>query len=220
VNAKDISLAGIKLKIMDYGKSGTGKTTFACTFPTPYIFDWDRGMLSQRGKDVEYETCTDYTRFLSNLNKVTKDDVHETIVIDSVTILEKAMMQHILLLNNRTEPTIHEWGRLVDSMVQLLIQLTKIDKHVVVVAHEQMVQDELTQAVEILPLIVGKKLPGQIPLWFDEVYRMEMGKDTAGNPCSIAHTVGTQKFCAKSRLGVLEPKVQNLTYTGIMSKVK
>ena len=53
LNAKDISIENLKLKILVYGKSGTGKTSFACCFPKPYIADFDNGMLSQRGRDVD-----------------------------------------------------------------------------------------------------------------------------------------------------------------------
>ena len=58
MNTKDISIEDLRLKVLVYGKSGTGKTTFACSFPKPYVFDFDNGMLSQRGKRAKQQlTC-------------------------------------------------------------------------------------------------------------------------------------------------------------------
>ena len=89
-----------------------------------------------------------------------------------------------------------------------------------VVAHEQIVQDEITSEVWILPLIVGKKLPGQLALYFDEVYRSQVGKTKEGKPSYQMLTTADIRYTAKSRLNVLQPLEDGLTYQGIMGKVK
>jgi hypothetical protein len=218
VNAKEITTKDLKLKVLVYGKSGTGKTTFACTFPKPYVFDFDNGMLSQRGKSVEYDTFTNYAAFVQKLDTLEKQGGYETLVVDSVTTMQEYMMRDILQLNKRLEPTLHEWGRLVDGLQQLLGRMTKIAKHIVFVAHEQMIQDELTSEVWILPLIVGKKLPGQIPLWFDEVYRAQVGKKDGKAVYQLLTTADT-KYTAKSRLACLET-MEVPDYNVIVSKIK
>ena len=220
MNTKDISVEGIKLKVLVYGKSGTGKTTFGCSFPKPYVFDFDGGMLSQRGRDIEYDTFKDYASFCLKLDQVEKDPNIETLVLDSVTTMQEDMMANICKLNKRLTPTLHEWGLLVAGLQELFGRMTMSKKHLVIIAHEQMMQDEVTSEVWILPLVVGKKLPGQIPLWFDEVYRMSMGKNKEGSTVSQAITTADVRYSAKSRLGVLEPMEVNLTYQKIMDKLK
>ena len=58
-NTKNITVENVELKVLVYGDSGTGKTTFLSTFPNLYVFDFDVGVLSIRGKDVEYDVYYD-----------------------------------------------------------------------------------------------------------------------------------------------------------------
>ena len=219
-NSKDIQVTNLKLKVLVYGKSGTGKTTFACGFPKPFVFDFDGGMLSQRGKDIEYDTFTSWSSFQAKLQQLQGHCPYETIVLDSVTTMQEYMMKDILTVNKRTEPTLHEWGRLVDGLQALFMQLTKMANHLVVVAHEQVLQDEVTSEILVLPLIVGKKLPGQIPLWFDEVYRSQTATDSkTGKAVYQILTTAGLRYVAKSRLGVLDP-IEVPSYQVIMGKVR
>jgi hypothetical protein len=89
---------------------------------------------------------------------------------------------------------------LVDYMQALFLKLVKIPKHVVVTAHEQVIQDEITSEVLILPLIVGKKLPAQLPLYFDEVYRAQVVRGKDGKAVYQLLTKSDVKYTAKSRL--------------------
>ena len=62
-SAKDLKLEEGKLKIYGIGDFGTGKSTFASTFPTPgYVFDFDKRIASYRGKDWEYSSFGRYVR--------------------------------------------------------------------------------------------------------------------------------------------------------------
>ena len=219
MNAQDIKVEGLKLKVLVYGKSGTGKTTFACTFPKPYIFDWDNGMLSQRGKDVAFDTYNNWQAFEFKLQELERSCPYETLVIDSVTTMQEYLMQSILQLNKRVEPTLHEWGRLVNGLQALFMRLTKMAHHIVFIAHEQIIQDEITSEVLVMPLIVGKKLPGQIPLWFDEVYRSQVSRSKEGKPVYQLLTTADIKYSAKSRLACLDV-VEVPDYKVIIGKVK
>lgn len=221
-NAKDISVEEIKLKVLIYGKSGTGKTTFACSFPRPYVFDFDNGMLSQRGKDVEYDVYDSYATFYAKLQAFEQECKYETLVFDSVTTLQKYMMNDILALNRRKEPTLHEWGSLIAGLSDLFMRVGKLPMHVVVTAHEQLLQDDLTSEIIILPLIVGKKMPNQMPLFFDEVYRAQVAKLTVNGVATADYqllTIADTRYTAKSRLNCLSA-VEKQSYEEIMKKVK
>ena len=233
MNAKDIKLEDVRLHILVYGKSGVGKTYFACHFPKPYVFDFDNGMLSVRGKDVEFDTYEDTVRngvfvesawmkFMKKLSELEGKCEFETLVVDSVTTMEQYAMAHILHINKRKEPTLHEWGRLVEALQDLFKRMTKMAHHIIFVAHEEMVKDEVTGDILITPLIVGK-VSNRAPLWFDEVYRLEVGRDKMGKPQHQFYTFSTLRFPAKSRLGLLQPievwEKQN-PYELIMGRLK
>lgn len=227
MNSKDISVEGIMLKVLIYGRSGTGKTSFACSFPRPYVFDFDNGMLSQRGRDVEFDCFSDWKSAEAKLRELEADCKYETIIIDSITTMQEYMMKDILLASKRSKPTLHEWGSLIDRLQDVFMRATKMASHVIITAHEQLIQDDITSEVQILPLIVGKKLPGQITIWFDEAYRMQVGRGKKGEPVYQLLTRADTKYTAKSRLRVLdtvtdwssEGKMVN-PYELIMEKLK
>lgn len=219
-NARDIKPD--KLKCIVYGVSGTGKTEFACTFPKPFVIDLDNGMLSQMGKDVEYVTVRDYEGFMEAINEAEKLKDVETIVIDSVTMLQEHMEATILSLNNKKIMDIHCYMVLVNMFQQLFTGLTYKNKHVVVTAHEQIIKDEITGSVQILPLIAGKVLPNQLPLFFDEVYRAMVNKTVDKGKASYEYTLvtkATAKATAKSRLR-LPAEITPPTYAQIMKLLK
>ena len=220
MNTRDINVNELKLKVLAYGKSGTGKTTFACTFPSVYVFDWDNGMLSQRGRSIDYDTYNSWKAFDFKLSEFERKCPYETLVIDSITTMQEYAMKEILEVNRRKEPTLHEWGRLINWLQDVFLRMTKMAHHIVVIAHEQVIQDEITSEVLVLPLIVGKKLPAQLPLWFDEVYRCQTVRDPkTGKPIYQLLTTADLKYSAKSRLGVLSV-VEEPSYEVIMGKVR
>jgi len=222
LNTKDIDVTNLKLKVMIYGKSGTGKTTFACSFPGVYVFDFDNGMLSQRGKDIQYDVYgkDDWLKFEAKLSEFEKSCPFETLVIDSVTTMEEYLLDHLIALTRKPRPTQLEWGQLVLDLADVFLRVGKFKTNIVVVAHEQMVQDEITGEVLVMPLIYGKKLPGQLPLFFDEMYRAQTSRDAkTGKPVYQLLTTADIKFSAKSRLACLDP-IEVPDYNVIIGKVK
>lgn len=229
-NAKDIKTDNLKLNILPYGKSGTGKTTFACSFPKPYVFDFDNGMLSQRGRDVEYDTYSGiaaYQKFDAKLAELETSCPFETLILDSITTMQEYKMDMILQANRKKIPSQYEWMVLITEMKDLFTRITKIKTHVIVIAHEMLVQDDITGEIMFMPVIYGKKLPAQLPLWFDEVYRMQVGRNKEGLPEYSFTTAADTKYQSKSRLNCLEP-IMNWSKDGkqlsgfdvIMEKVK
>jgi len=53
-STKTLTSHSFKIKAGVYGINGTGKTTFGGTFPSPLFLDFDRGLLSLRGRDIPY----------------------------------------------------------------------------------------------------------------------------------------------------------------------
>jgi hypothetical protein len=205
LNTKDINITNIKLNTLIYGKSGSGKTPFASFYPNPYFFDFDKGMTSVRGKNVAYDTFTSYADFEIRFRELEMKCPFETLVIDSVTTMEEYCMDKVLQANRRAMPTMNEWNVLIADLKDLFMRATKMSNHLVVIAHEQMIQDEITGEVMVRPQIVGKKLPAQLPLWFDECYRTQVSRNKEGIPVYSILTVADLKYTAKSRIHCLPP---------------
>ena len=220
-NTKDIKLTHIKAML--YGDAKSGKTTFASTFPRPFFFDMDRGLLSLAGMDIEYESYTEssgYLKFRKDLPLVAKRDDIDTLVIDSLSTMHPLMMDSIQKLQGTWPgiPQIKEYGVQVVQMRRFLFELINYNKHVVLIGHEQIFQDELTKEVFILPLIVGKKMPRQLGLWFDEFYHMEAQSTKEGMSYKI-RTKPSRKYNCGSRIGGME-EMEEPTFQNIMAKAK
>jgi hypothetical protein len=224
----------MKLKVLVYGGSGTGKTTFAASFPKPFFFDFDGGLLSVRGRDIEYETYQDksvtrpdaFEKFNQRLEEMhtALQGGHlpfQTIVLDSITTMQESMLRSIQYANRTLgkQTTLQEWGMLVGKMEDVLYRISSLNVHMVTIAHEQIVQDELSSEIMILPLIVGKKLPDRLPLWFDEVYHSRVDRGLAGRPVYQMMTVADRKYKAKSRLNCFDVIESGLSYQVMIDKL-
>ena len=203
-----------KLKVLVYGKSGSGKTMFAGTFPKPYVFDSDNGTLSLRnmGNDVEYDVYRDgdlarptaINAIEKKVAELQKGNGIETIVVDSLTTIADLAMNRVLFMNGRAKavPQQQDWLQQMNWIRNFVLTLLAMPKHVVVVAHEQVDKDENLGNLQALPMVTGK-LAGKIGLYFDEVYNAQCiskGKEVEYRLL----TRGTSIYTAKSRLGCFE----------------
>lgn len=229
-NTSDLTLKGLKLKILLVGPSGVGKTHMAGTFSKPYFFDFDGGMLTLRGKNISYDTFTSYVDIEPKLNEVEEGDKYDTLVFDSITRLADLLMDRIQELNlsgskkERTStkmfaytppPTIPEYMIFMGNMSNLLDQILAIPKHIIFTAHEEMMQDSLTDEIDRWPLIVTK-MRFRISNYFDESYRLTVNKGVYG-----AITRANRRYqYVKSRLGILPDLLEDPSYDKIMKLIR
>ncbi len=231
----DISIKNLKLKIVPYGKSGFGKTHFAGTFPKPYFFDFDKGMLTLRDKAIEYDTYQDLYRngvkYQSGWKGVQKvlgrfeqgvfkglDDrelsyVPETLVFDSLTTLVQYIASDVASLNGHMSPQWEDWGKTVQPVIDFFKRINALDFHAVLVAHEDLLKDDILGNIVYRPYAFGKKIPSEICVYFDEVYRLNV-EEKGGEQEYTMRTAAGSMYTAKSRLG-LDP-LMDPTYDAIM----
>lgn len=191
-NAKDIG-GEPNPSVLIMGDSGTKKTTFLCQVPKIWVADFDGGMATVKGKDVEYDTFKDapsaglkalkskgfYERgkawpaFIKRLNEIgERIDAGERlpIGIDSLTTMANVCMNYVLgQAGHSGAPQIQHWGAQIQLLETVMDQLTAWPVPLVVSAHLQRNTNDLTQVVEMLPLVTGK-FAGKIGIYFDEVY--------------------------------------------------
>ena len=161
-----------------------------------------------------YKGVTAYQDFETTLSLLEQEcESYDSIVLDSITTMQEKKMEMILQMTRKKVATQYEWMLLITQMKDLFTRITKMDKHVIVIAHEMLVQDDLTGEILYTPVIYGKKLPSQLPLFFDEVYRAQVGRDDKGKPVYGIQTAAGSNYMAKSRLGYL-PTVLDLSKEG------
>jgi hypothetical protein len=148
-----------------YGKSGTGKTVVASTFPKTkeapmlYLDILEGGIGSVDSKDKELidwlpiesfeeldEVLEDVIRGYSEVDGKQIPVKYSTIVIDSLTQLEYLIKKYLKTSSNKTSMTLQLWGQAKDSQEDVYNLLKflhmKTGAKVVAIAHEKELSDD------------------------------------------------------------------------------
>lgn len=222
------SLEDIQLRILIYGESGTGKTRAAATFPDPYFFDFDGGMLSVRkalidgtidGKTYGRE---DWRTFRKDWDGVIKEPKHKTYVFDSLTTIAEAIGHHLQKVKGNVSETLtlQQYGLIYNRLSQLMYEVIALPTNVIVLAHVQESADEATGVVKELPLVSGKKFPDRLPIWFDEVFKQEVTKNKEGHFEPFWAVKHSRRSKAKSRLGIQADVINPPTYQAYIKELE
>lgn len=198
MNAKDIQ-PGQAPSILLVGDSGVGKTRFMASVPGLYVFDFDGGMASVRGHDIEYDTFKDAPRNVKvSAAQTAKTGVREfgeswpafflqlqklgslidtgkgpkAIAFDSLTFMSMIAVNKILRDTNQPAPHQGTWGAHHEYFKAVFSQVTAWQIPIIATAHIERKENDLTQVVEKLPMLAGK-MAGMIGTFFDEVYYLE-----------------------------------------------
>lgn len=186
------------------------------------ILDFDNGLDILRHlcspealAKIEYETCTDIYSSKSGKPVVTKaeawaramkllDSWHEGVVkwsaddilvIDSLTLLGRAVMNYVMYLNGKIgqRPQIQHWGEAMDLLESLLAQLYSdaVKCNVIITSHISYVEsDDGGGAIAGYPSALGNKLPPKVGRYF--------------NSMLLARTVGSKRVIETTS----QPKIQ------------
>ncbi len=230
-NTKSLKPDLNRLRFCIYGPAGSGKTYSIQTFPKPYVFDADGGILTIAGADVDYDIYDDpnpdkkaeaWRDIIKKTYAFIKECPYETIVYDSITTISELMMNEVQRVNGTLgqQPNIREWGILIDMFIDFLRVLKNIPANVVCLGHDQLIQDETTSEIFVVPLVPGKKLPRRMLAYFDEVYYTEVSLDRKTKQTLYQiQTQSSKRVQAKSRLKGLDA-IEELNYQKLMDKVK
>lgn len=141
-----------------YGRPGTGKTTFAGTFPKPiaYIDIRDQGTASLRGlKGVKVKQLQDIEELEDILKHLRKNHkLYKTVVLDTVSQLQQMAVEELFegkQLKKGKRPgdwgtmSMQDWGTVTGKLKRLIIDfrdLADLGLNVVFLAQEKVSREE------------------------------------------------------------------------------
>lgn len=204
-----------------YGRSGSGKTHFAGTFPKPLFLDMRGGLETVRKKKVAYLRPTTYLEMLEGAVPAHVKQF-KTLVFDHMTEAGNLLMKEVLGDAKREIPQMQDWQLIIERMRRLLeayVSDDLVDKHIVFCAEETYNKDELTG--EILATISAPgKIREEAPTYFDFVFHLR----NCFNPTTktkgrwaLTEPDGRHQD-AKDRSGALD-KLERPDFEGIWTKV-
>jgi hypothetical protein len=217
-NAKDVNINTEWLKVFSVGDSGSGKSAFASTFPTPgFVFDFGGEIISYRGKDFDYEQFevsakgwSDFEKVFLEIKKTIKEGKYQSVIIDNVTAMTDVCMEKALQLDIKRSLTggpvwnIH-YGLVKNLMEGRLRQVLNLECNLDIIAHLDIITDKETGAfITVQPSMTGS-LSVDIPSYFQEVYyhttRKEGGETVwVMQTIPIGHNHGRSRASGRERL--------------------
>lgn len=163
-----------EMKLVLYGKAGTGKTTLAASFPKPLLID-----ISERGSDsvrdikgLDVIRVRDWQELEMTYWYLKKNDPeYETVIVDTVSYAQELVMRHVLEekgvsvdsgeLGKWGSMTKRDWGTIASTLKTFLTNLRDLDMNVVFIAHDRIFNagEEDDEADGITPSVGPRLMP-------------------------------------------------------------
>lgn len=229
-NAKDVTVSTEFIKVFSVGESGTGKSSFAASFPTPgFVFDFGGEILSYRGKDFDYNqydlTALGWAKFEKDFVEIKKaviEGKYKTVIVDNLSAMTDLCMEKALQLDPKRSATGGPLWQVHYSMVKNLMegrirQILNLNCNIVFIAHLDTIKDDAGAVIGVEPSLTGK-LSADVPAYFDEVYYHSTRKE-GGDTKWLVQTVPIGRNHGRSRLSGTErllPDLVENNYNEIM----
>jgi len=170
---KDIVYCNILL----YGQTGAGKSWLAATAPKPLVLLTEaNGHASVAHSNPEalvvpVRTMEELDVILRSIHTGEMQKAHqfETLVIDSMTELQRLLKMKILSRSNRTKMQLADWGDLANEMVRYIRAIRDLPCHVVCTALQDSYVEDDSGKRFVQPSFEGKKTVSVISQFFNAV---------------------------------------------------
>ncbi len=212
-------------KVLLYGPPGTGKTALVLTLGKRLqVLDLDDGLetgrtlhdqFRERRMEVDVVQALETSRIRGTAFPEAKRHVFrvvemidkgtypfEAFCIDSLTSLADGAVRYVLGNAGHVgrAPQIQEWGAAFIEIENILTLLRSLPIVVILTAHQHVFElDGETQTEIAVP---GRKLPGKICSYFDEVWRMRVRPLPQKKFAYVLQTKSTAGTVARSRLNL------------------
>jgi len=224
-STKDIDISKKYLALFK-GEPGTGKTRAACSFPKPFVFDFDGKLAVAKNifpdKDIQYESYfNNFPGSMKRLEQLSTYCPYGTIIFDSLTSFARTVLNFMiksrggkgsLQRGGLDVPQIEDYGGETAAMIQLIDFVRLISERgikVIIIAHvveisEKNIKTQQTTVARQL-LTGGKKIAAELPAYFDEAYHFYHEGGFDGKPDFKAYTLNAGEDWAKSALPLPNP---------------
>lgn len=169
------------LKVMVFGQSGSGKTTFALTAPNAAVIDTERGTDLYSGRDgiapfgvLRANTLTEIQTAVAFLK--TGKHSFETVILDSLTPVYDVLVGALESKSKSGEMSYREWGAVKRKMNALYNALLDLPMHVIITAREAVEYE--TSGRELRK--VGAKPDADKSLSYVFDFVLQMNRDKSG----------------------------------------
>lgn len=218
-----------RLKVLLYGVSGVGKTTFAASFPKPLFLDLESGMMStlRVGEVMRYPSdpnrdITSYSQVKEFYNLVRKDcnPQYQTIVIDSVNELQVLVAQNVVAKYDRVKRqyddqlTLADYQKANSDVVKVVRAFIKLPFNVVFTATSTRMEPG-EDGVMLTPKLVGKVVGPTLEKLMDLIGYCYAKPTKDGGSEHYASFHITPRYLAKDRLGIVSRDIPN-TYEALI----
>lgn len=217
-------------KALFYGPIGVGKTTLAATFPNPVFLDWDRGthtLKTQAGfESIRVAQPSNFSESAAFLEGVAKGKLDcETIVIDTMTMMQNRLLVQLALEANAKEPAKYDidvnsqrdYNKATNAIWKALWAYRELPMNLVIIAHHKEETNEQTGQFTIRPDLTPR-LSNILCGMMDVVGFYQMTNNPQKDGCTRQLIVApTNKLVAKNRIG-LASIIKDPTYQSFNGK--
>lgn len=122
------------VKMLVYGKAGTGKTTLSLSAPRPAIIDFDNG-LHRVNHNHRYDALHLEPQNWQEVLDTMRDDLSEidTIIIDTIGKMMDYIITHVC---GTRQPQLKDWGRINAEYKNFCRILDSLGKNIIFLAHD------------------------------------------------------------------------------------
>lgn len=222
-----------RLKVLLYGVSGVGKTSFAASFPNPFFLDLESGMMSTLRVGDVYRYPFDFDKDVTNYEQVrefykivksAKNPPFETIVIDSLNELQVLVAQNVINKYGKVKRqyddqlTLADYQKANNDVVKLIRSFLKLPYNVVFTAASTRLEPG-EDSVMLTPKLIGKVVGPVMEKLMDLIGYCYAKPTKSGGSEHYASFHITAQYLAKDRLGIVHRDIPN-NYQALISSTQ
>lgn len=215
----DKEALGHGVKVLVYGRAGTGKTTLCGTAPSPLIISAEAGLLSLASKKIPVlvvSTIQDVWDAYTWCQTKARAAGIQTICLDSISEITEKVLSVAKKKNSDGRAAFGDMATQTIDLVKAFRDLAGF--HVVVTAKETTKSDPITNVSRAEPTAPGQQVGPALPYLFDEVFHAATAQDNAGKTYHYLRTRATFNVDAKDRSGKLD-EIEYPDLTHIIGKI-
>lgn len=216
-NTKNFQTSGIKVLV--YGRPGSGKTTLCATAPAPVILSAESGLLSLRNCEIDtitIESMKDLQEAYEYFAHDPEAKKYQTICLDSISEIAEIVLANEKQINADARKA---YGAMQDTLTSVIRSFRDLPNFNVYFSCKMEKSEDDQGMIKYMPSFPGRNLAQNVGYFFDEEFAMLSYTDQEGKIQRCLQTRADAQYEAKDRAGVLD--IYELPdLTGIFNKIK